>query len=82
MKDIAMLAGVSQQAVSAALNGGGSSRVSKEKKEKILRLARELNYVPNAAALSLGGERTKAIGIMGAVGSGIQSASSARSASC
>lgn len=72
MKDIAMLAGVSQQAVSAALSGGGSSRVSKEKREKILKFANELNYVPNAAALILSGEKTKAIGMLGAIGSGLQ----------
>jgi LacI family transcriptional regulator len=72
MKDIAMLAGVSQQAVSSALNGNGSSRVAAAKKEKILKLARELNYVPNAAARSLSGGQTKAIGILGAINGGWQ----------
>ncbi len=64
IKDIAMLAGVSHQAVSAALNGNGSSRVSAVKKEKILKIARELNYVPNAIARKFVGGNTKAIGIV------------------
>ena len=67
MKDIAMLAGVSQQAVSAALNGNGSSRVSAEKREKIRKLARELHYVPNAAARSLSGGKTRTIGLLGSI---------------
>lgn len=67
MKDIAMLAGVSKQAVSVALNGNGSSRVSAEKREKIQKLAKELNYVPNAAARSLSGSETRTIGLMGSI---------------
>jgi DNA-binding LacI/PurR family transcriptional regulator len=67
IKDIAMLAGVSHQAVSAALNGNGSSRVSAVNKEKICRIARELNYVPNAIARKFVGGNTKAIGIVSAV---------------
>jgi LacI family transcriptional regulator len=67
MKDIAMIAGVSRQAVSAVLNNTRNSRVSEEKRNKILRLARELNYVPNAAALSLSGNQTKTIGILGSI---------------
>lgn len=70
MKDIAMLAGVSQQAVSAALNGNGSSRVSPAKREKIRKIARELNYVPNTVARVLAGGKTRAIGIVSAIDSG------------
>ena len=70
IKDIAMLAGVSHQAVSAALNGNGSSRVSAVKKEKILKIARELNYVPNAIARKFVGGNTKAIGIVTSMDSG------------
>jgi DNA-binding LacI/PurR family transcriptional regulator len=69
IKDIAMLAGVSFQAVSAALNGNGSSRVSASKKEKILKIARELNYVPSAVARKFVGGNTKAIGIVTAMDS-------------
>lgn len=63
-KDIAEMAGVSRQAVSAVLNGRGTSKVSKEKREKILRLARELHYRPNHTALSLAGRKTHTIGVI------------------
>ncbi len=66
MKDIALMAGVSQQAVSAALNGNGHSRVSEKTRSKVLKLAEELNYVPNAAAAALSGKDSKTIGIMAA----------------
>jgi DNA-binding LacI/PurR family transcriptional regulator len=65
MKDIAMLAGVSRQAVSAVLNSTQNSRVSDENRKKILRIAKELNYVPNSAARSLKGGPTKTIGLLG-----------------
>lgn len=64
MKDIAILAGVSKQTVAAALSGNGSSRVSAAKKEMIRKLAQELHYIPNAAALALSGQQTKSIGIV------------------
>ncbi len=64
MKDIAMLAGVSRQVVSTVLNGNGSSRVSPVKKEAILKLACDLNYVPNTVARTLAGSHTKAIGLL------------------
>ncbi len=66
MKDIALMAGVSQQAVSAALNGNGHSRVSEKTRNKVLKLAEELNYVPNAAAAALSGKDSRTIGIMAA----------------
>ncbi len=69
MKDIATLIGVSRQAVAAALEGNGGSRVSPETREKVLKLARELNYIPNVAARSLKGGRTKTIGILSPPGS-------------
>jgi DNA-binding LacI/PurR family transcriptional regulator len=65
MKDIAMLAGVSRQAVSAVLNGNGSSRVSEENRQKILRISKEVNYIPNIAARSLKGGPTRTIGLLG-----------------
>ncbi len=64
LHDIAMLVGVSHQAVSATLRGNGSSRVSAATREKILKLARQLNYVPNPAALSLTGAETRSVGIV------------------
>ncbi len=68
MKDIAMLIGISRQAVAAALEGNGGSRVSPETREKVLKLAHELNYIPNAAARSLKGGTTKTIGILASPG--------------
>ncbi len=65
MKDIAMLIGISRQAVAAALESDeGNSRVSKETREKVLKLAKELNYIPNIAARTLKGGRSRTIGIL------------------
>ena len=58
-KDIAELAGVSVSVVSRALNNSGY--VKKEIKEKIIRLAREMNYYPNPVAMSLQQKRTRQI---------------------
>lgn len=63
-KKIGELAGCCQQAVSATLSGHGNSKVSAEKREKILTLARNLNYRPNPSALRLSGRSTKTIGII------------------
>lgn len=52
-QDIADIVGVSRQAVSAVLNGRGTSAVSAEKREKILKVARDLNYQPNESARTL-----------------------------
>ena len=75
MKDIAMLVGVSRQAVSSALNDNNSCRISEEKCKEIKRVARELNYVSNSAARSLKGAPSKTIGLMGPIlSSGLNSA--------
>lgn len=46
-KDIARLAGTSVSVVSRALNRSGY--VNEEKRRNILRIARELNYIPDSA---------------------------------
>ena len=75
MKDIAMVAGVSRQAVSSALSGNNSCRISEAKRNEIKRIAKELNYVSNAAARSLKGGPSKTIGFMGPIaGSALNSA--------
>ncbi|MCM3700419.1 LacI family DNA-binding transcriptional regulator [Paenibacillus macerans] len=60
IKDIAKKAGVSISTVSYALNG--SSKVTDETRSKILAVAKELNYVPNAAARTL---KKRESGILG-----------------
>ncbi|MFF2446376.1 LacI family DNA-binding transcriptional regulator [Neobacillus sp. NPDC058068] len=60
IKDIAKKAGVSISTVSYALNG--SPKVTAETSAKIHAIAKELNYIPNAAARSLKKQETKIIG--------------------
>src|ERR1700722_8558605 len=64
--DVARAVGVSQSAVSRAFTEGG--RVSKKTKQRILKVASEIGYVPNAHASSLITRRTGMIAlIMGAI---------------
>ncbi|MES2462230.1 MAG: LacI family DNA-binding transcriptional regulator, partial [Armatimonadota bacterium] len=52
--DVAKVAGVSKVAASSVVNGSRTSaRVSHATRERVLAAARELRYVPNAAAQSL-----------------------------
>lgn len=60
IKDIAKQAGVSISTVSYALNG--SPKVTEETRIRILAVAKELKYVPNAAARNLKKQKTKIIG--------------------
>ncbi len=54
LDDIAAQAGVSRMAVSVVLNGSKSgTRVSQAKRQRILDIAKELNYRPNSTARSL-----------------------------
>ena len=62
IKDIASRAGVTPATVSMVLNR--KPNISFETREKILRVARELNYVPNVAARGLVAGRTNSIGII------------------
>ncbi|SDM53972.1 transcriptional regulator, LacI family [Fictibacillus solisalsi] len=61
IKDIAKQAGVSISTVSYALNG--SQKVTQETTAKILAIAKELNYIPNAAARTLKKRETKIAGV-------------------
>jgi len=58
-KDVADKAGVSVSVVSRALNNSGY--VEQNKKDTILRIAKELGYVPNPVAMSLQQKRTRQI---------------------
>ncbi len=62
IKDIARMADVSHTTVSRALNN--KSRIKSETKEKILSIARELNYLPNFIARSLVMKQTKTLGLV------------------
>ena len=64
LKDIAELANVSVAAVSIIINNPESTRFSEETKSNVLKLAKELNYVPNTAAQSLVNNKTKTIGLI------------------
>ncbi len=62
IKDIARRANVSHTTVSRALNN--KSRIKDETKERILAIARELNYRPNFIARSLVMRKTKTLGLV------------------
>ncbi|MCJ1681076.1 LacI family transcriptional regulator [Streptomyces sp. APSN-46.1] len=62
IKDIARRAGVSQSAVSFALNDRPG--VSQETRARIRRVAEELGWQPNSAARALSGERSGAVGLV------------------
>ncbi|HEY4392086.1 MAG TPA: LacI family DNA-binding transcriptional regulator [Paenibacillus sp.] len=61
IKDIAKRAGVSISTVSYALNG--SSKVTNETRSRILGIANELNYIPNAAARTLKKKESRILGV-------------------
>lgn len=63
MLDIAKEAGVSKATVSMVINKRDGS-ISEETKNKILKLANEMNYIPNSLARSLSTKKTDTIGIV------------------
>jgi DNA-binding LacI/PurR family transcriptional regulator len=60
--DVARMAGVSQSAVSRSFTEGG--KVSKKTRQKILKVAKEIGYVPNLHASSLITRRTGMIALI------------------
>jgi LacI family transcriptional regulator len=64
LTDIAKRAGVSIAAVSIALNKSQSTRVSPERRKKILQIAEEMGYVPNELARALAERRTRLLGLV------------------
>lgn len=62
IKQVADACGVSIATVSNTFNGKG--RVGEETKERILRIAKEMNYVPNIMAKNLKQRRSNVIGII------------------
>lgn len=66
LADVARIAGVSQQTVSRVLNG--HPNVRPPTRTRVMAAVRELEYQPNAAARSLVTRRTRAVGVIGAIG--------------
>jgi len=66
MIDVARAAGVSRPTVSYVLNGckRGQTRVKAETAERILRVARQLNFHPNHAARQLTGKRSDVVAVL------------------
>ncbi|MBB1252587.1 LacI family DNA-binding transcriptional regulator [Streptomyces alkaliterrae] len=62
IRDIARRAGVSESAVSFALNGRPG--VSEGTRERVRRVAEQLGWHPSSAARALSGERTGAVGLV------------------
>ena len=62
--DVARRAGVSRTTVSFVLNGIVDSKISEKTKARVRKAARELAYVPNAAAKALVRRRTENIGLV------------------
>jgi len=63
-KDVADKVGVSRTTVSLVLNDVEGTQISPETRQKVIDAAKELRYVPNAAAQALASRRTKAIGLV------------------
>jgi LacI family transcriptional regulator len=68
IKELARLSGVSAGTVSRALNG--YTDVSPETRERVMRLARELDYTPSAAARTLVMARSHVVGVFLDTGEG------------
>ncbi len=63
LNDVAAQAGVTRMAVSVVVNGSRSgTRVSTATRQRILNIARELNYRPNSVARSLARRETRIFG--------------------
>jgi LacI family gluconate utilization system Gnt-I transcriptional repressor len=62
MRDVAKRAGVSTMTVSRALRESG--KVSEETRERVLRVVREIGYLPNHLASSLSSNRSTTIGLI------------------
>lgn len=62
IKDVAAAAEVSRAAVSLVLNGG-EIRISAEKRQRIIDVAREMNYTPHVGARRLAIQRMETLGL-------------------
>ncbi|MBQ2147843.1 MAG: LacI family DNA-binding transcriptional regulator, partial [Firmicutes bacterium] len=62
IKDVAKAAGVSYSTVSRALSG--SPEISEETRERIIRMCKEMNYMPNTVARAMVMKSTKLLGLI------------------
>lgn len=62
--DVARKAGVSRTTVSFVLNNVAGMQISEETRKRVIDAARELGYVPDAAAQALASGRSKTIGLL------------------
>jgi len=63
-QDVAKKAGVSRTTVSFVLNKVAGTQISEDTKKRVIEAARELGYVPDAAAQALASGRSKTIGLL------------------
>lgn len=63
-REIASIVGVSRQSVSGVLSGSSPTCVVSSTRERIEKVARELGYRANPAALRLGGHKTGRVGLV------------------
>ena len=63
-QDVADRAGVSRTTVSLVLNNHKDIHISRITREKVIQVANELGYVPNAAAQALASRRSRIIGLI------------------
>jgi DNA-binding LacI/PurR family transcriptional regulator len=64
IKDVAKKAGVSITTVSFVLNDRKNVAISEEVKKRVLNVAREMDYHPNAMAAGLAGRKTRNLGVV------------------
>jgi LacI family transcriptional regulator len=62
--DVAKRAGVSRTTVSFVLNNVAGMQISEDTRNRVLEAARDLGYVPDAAAQALASGRSKTIGLL------------------
>ncbi len=62
-QDVAKAAGVSRTTVSLVLNGVEGIKIRPETRQRVMQIADELGYVPNAAARALVSQRAQIIGL-------------------
>jgi LacI family transcriptional regulator len=63
-QEVALRAGVSRTTVSLVLNDVSGVKISPETRQRVLKAAHDLNYVPDAAAQALASRRARIVGLI------------------